>query len=189
MPNLVKYLGITLLAALLAACDGKKEDNAGHADHNAAAAQPAASQTVTLLDGKVSFTLPADMRDQSGKVGTQSNNMHVYANDNGQRAVIVILGSDTSDSLPVLTQRLEDKQRERDTNLQVVTNKSIEINGQTLQQLDSITNSGSGQPVYSSILLGKVNNHLLTLQITLPAENQQTAQSEAESIIHTLALQ
>lgn len=188
MPNLVKYLGITLLAALLAACDGQKEDSASHAGHDIPAAQATASQTVTLLDGNITFTLPPDMHDQSGKVGTQSNNMHVYANDNGQRAVIVILGDDSNETLQVLSQRLEDKQRERDANLQVVVNKSIEINGKTLQQLDSITNSGNGQPVYSSILLGKVNNHLLTLQITLPAENQQAAQVEAESIIHTLAL-
>lgn len=188
MPNLVKYLGITLLAALLAACDGQKEDSTSHAGHDTPAAQAAANQTVTLLEGKVVFTLPADMHDQSGKVGTQSNNMHVYANDNGQRAVIVILGDDSSDTLQVLTQRLEDKQRARDANLQVVVNKSIEVNGQTLQQLDSITNSGNGQSVYSSILLGKVDNHLLTLQITLPADNQQAAQTEAESIIHTLTL-
>lgn len=187
MPKLVKYLGITLLAALLAACDGKKDDNAGHAGHDAPAAQ-AASQTISLLSGNITFTLPADMHDQSGKVGSQSNNMHVYANDNGQRAVIVILGDSSNETLPVLTQRLEDQQRARDANLQVVTNKSIEINGHALQQLDSISNSGSGKQVYSSVLLGNVANQLLTLQITLPADNQQAAQTEAESIIRTLTL-
>lgn len=69
-----------------------------------------------------------------------------------------------------------------------MTNKSIEVNGHALQQLDSISNSGSGKQVYSSVLLGNVANQLLTLQITLPADNQQAAQTEAESIIRTLTL-
>lgn len=107
MPKLVKYLGITLLAALLAACNDNKDDNTGHAGHDVPAAQ-AASETISLLSGNITFTLPADMHDQSGKVGSQSNNMHVYANDNGKRAVIVILGDSSNETLPVLTQRLED---------------------------------------------------------------------------------
>ena len=186
MSNRVKYIGIALLAALLAACDGQKADDT-HAGHGAPATQVATSQTVELLSGKVTFTLPADMHDQSGKVGSQANNLHVYANDSGQKAVIVIIGDDTPETLTVLAQRLEDQQRARDANLQVVTNKTIEVSGQTLQQLDSIANSG-GQQVYSSVILGKVDNHLLTLQITVPADNQQAAQTAAEDIIRTLAL-
>jgi hypothetical protein len=69
-----------------------------------------------------------------------------------------------------------------------VTNKSIQVNGQTLQQYDSVISS-AGQKAYSSIVLGKVDNHLLTLQITLPADNQQQAQTDAEAIISTLKVQ
>ncbi|MGK2959675.1 MAG: DcrB family lipoprotein [Candidatus Malihini olakiniferum] len=187
MPKLLKYIGITLLAALLSACDGKKEDNAGHARNDVAATR-ITSQTISLLSGSITFMLPSDMHDQGGKVGSQSNNMHVYANDNGQRAVIVILGDSRNENLLILAQRLEDQQRARDANLQVVTNKFIEINGHMLQQLDSIFNSGSGKQIYSSVLLGNVANQLLTLQITLPADNQQAAQTEAENIIYTLIL-
>lgn len=68
-----------------------------------------------------------------------------------------------------------------------MTNKTININGQPFQQLDSIITS-SGQKAYSSIVMGTVGNQLMTLQITLPAENQQQAQTEAESIISTLKL-
>jgi predicted molibdopterin-dependent oxidoreductase YjgC len=78
------------------------------------------------------------MTDQSGKLGTQANNMHVYSDATGQKAVIVIVGDDTSEDLSVLSKRLEDQQRSRDPQLQVVTNKSIELKGHTLQQLDSI---------------------------------------------------
>ena len=67
------------------------------------------------------------------------------------------------------------RQRGRDPQLQVVTNKSIDLKGHTLQQLDSII-SAKGQTAYSSVVLGKVDNKLLTLQITLPAEDQQKAQ-------------
>ena len=37
--------------------------------------------------------------------------MHVYADSTGQRAVIVILGDKTADSLETLAKRLENTQR------------------------------------------------------------------------------
>ncbi|MFP1982107.1 DcrB family lipoprotein [Lonsdalea quercina] len=184
MSKVVKFIGIGLLAATLTACDGKKDETPSTTD---AAAQAQSSQTISLLSGKLTFTLPADLSDQSGKLGNQANNMHVYANKSGQKAVIVILGDSTTEELPVLSQRLEDQQRTRDANLQVVTNKTIDVDGHKLQQLDSIISS-SGQKAYSSVVLGIVGDHLMTLQITLPADNQQQAQTEAENIIRTLKL-
>ncbi|ATM97636.1 dcrb protein [Yersinia frederiksenii] len=173
MHKITKFLAVGLLVAGLSACDGNSDNNVG--------------QPVSLLEGKVAFSLPADLSDQSGKMGSQANNMHVYANKTGDKAVIVILGDNTDEGLDVLTERLAAQQRARDANLQVVTNKAIKVDGQPFQQLDSIITSG-GDKAYSSVLMGKVDNHLITLQITLPAENQQQAQTEAESIISTLKL-
>ncbi|CBA34308.1 DcrB family lipoprotein [Cronobacter turicensis] len=184
MRNLVKYVGIGLLVMGLAACDNKDSN----APASAGASQSEASgQPVSLLDGKLSFSLPADMTDQSGKVGTQANNMHVYSDQTGQKAVIVIVGEKSQESLEVLAKRLEDQQRARDPQLQVVTNKAIEIKGQKMQQLDTII-SAKGQTAYSSVVLGNVDDKLLTLQITLPADNQQQAQSTAENIINTIVV-
>ena len=76
MRNLLKYAGIGLLVVGLAACDGK-DDKAAADDNGTSSSQ--SSQNVTLMDGKLSFALPAGMSDQSGKLGTQANNMHVYA--------------------------------------------------------------------------------------------------------------
>jgi len=185
MRKLVNYVGIGLLVMGLAACDNN--DSKAPEQGSAAAASTPSGQPVELLDGKLSFSLPADMTDQSGKLGTQANNMHIYSDATGQKAVIVILGDNTSEGLDVLAKRLEEQQRTRDPQLQVVTNKSVELKGQTLQQLDSII-SDKGQTAYSSVLLGKVDNKLLTLQITLPADNQQEAQSAAESIINTVVI-
>ena len=185
MRNLVKYVGIGLLVMGLAACDNN-DTNApaeGTSTESNATGQP-----VSLLDGKLTFSLPADMTDQSGKLGTQANNMHVYSDATGQKAVIVIVGDNTNEDLAVLAKRLEDQQRSRDPQLQVVTNKAIELKGHTPQQLDSII-SAKGQTAYSSVLLGKVDNQLLTLQITLPADDQQKAQTAAENIINTLVIQ
>lgn len=128
------------------------------------------------------------MADQSGKLGTRANNMHVYSDATGQKAVIVIVGDSTNEDLAVLAKRLEDQQRSRDPQLQVVSNKPLESKGHTLQQLDSII-SAKGQTAWSSVILGKVDDKLLTLQVTLPADNQQQAQTEAESIINTLTIQ
>lgn len=184
MHKLVKYVGVSLLVMGLAACDNK-DSNTETVDSTTASAP--AAQTVTLLDGKVSFSLPADISDQSGKVGTQSNNMHVYSDISGQKAVIVIISEDSTDSLSALADRLEQQQRARDPQLQVVSNKSIEVKGHTLQQLDTII-SAQGQSTYSSIVLGKVGDELLTMQISLPADNQAQAQASAESILSTLTL-
>jgi hypothetical protein len=38
------------------------------------------------------------------------------------------------------------------------------------------------------VVLGKIDNHLVTLQVTLPAENQQQAQTAAENIINTIVV-
>ncbi|MEX3020377.1 DcrB family lipoprotein [Kluyvera sp. STS39-E] len=184
MRKLVKYVGIGLLVAGLAACDNSDTNTPAQ---GSAAASDAAGQAISLLDGKLSFTLPAGITDQSGKLGTQSNNMHVYSDATGQKAVIVIIGDGTSEDLAVLTKRLEEQQRSRDPQLQVVTNKSIDLKGHTLQQLDSII-SAKGQTAYSSVVLAKVDNKLLTLQVTLPADNQQQAQADAEKIINTLVI-
>ncbi|CNJ91735.1 DcrB family lipoprotein [Yersinia aldovae] len=173
MHKITKFLAVGLLVAGLSACDGNSNNNVG--------------QPISLLEGKVAFSLPADLSDQSGKMGNQANNMHIYANKTGDKAVIVILGDNTNEALDVLTTRLADQQRARDANLQVVTNKAIKVDGQPFQQLDSIITSG-GQKAYSSVLMGNVDNHLMTIQITLPADNQQQAQTEAESIISTLKL-
>jgi len=184
MQKVAKYLGISLLVIGLSACDNKN-DVATPANDGAAHAQ--SENKVSLLEGKLTFALPGDMSDQSGKVGTQANNMHVYADKTGHKAVIVILGDNTTEGLDVMAQRLEEQQRARDPDLQVVTNKAITVNGQTLQQLDSIVSSG-GKPAYSSVVIGKVDAHLLTMQITLPADNQQKAQSAAEAILNTIAI-
>lgn len=184
MHKLVKYVGVSLLVLGLAACDN--QDSHSNSVDSAAASSPAA-QNVTLLDGKVHFSLPADISDQSGKVGTQSNNMHVYSDTSGQKAVIVIISEDSTDSLSTLADRLEQQQRARDPQLQVVSNKSIELKGHTLQQLDTII-SAQGQTTYSAIVLGKVADKLLTMQISLPADNQAQAQASAESILGTLTL-
>ncbi len=184
MRNLVKYVGIGLLVFGLAACDNNDTKTPAE---GAAAEGNANAQPVSLLDGKVSFALPPDMTDQSGKVGTQTNNMHVYSDATGQKAVIVIVGDNTTDDLEALAKRLEEQQRARDPQLQVVTNKTIELKGHNLQQLDTVI-SAKGQTAYSSVILSKVDDKLLTMQITLPADNQQQAQSAAENIINTLII-
>lgn len=185
MRKIAKLMAICLLMLGLAACDINSKDTKPTA--NDASASVLAGQQVSLLAGKLAFTLPAGMAERSSKLGAQANNMHVYADSTGQRALIVILGDKTADNLETLAKRLEENQRARDANLQVVINKAIGINGMPLRQLDSIITSGGGK-AYSSVLIGTLDNDMLTIQITLPADNQQQAQTEAESIISTLKL-
>lgn len=185
MRNLLKYAGVSLLVVGLAACDGKSDTTA--ADKNASSQASQSSQTISLMDGKLSFALPAGMSDKSGKLGTQANNMHVYADESGQKAIIVIEGDSSNDTLDDLAKRMIDQQRSRAPQLQVVTNKEITVNGQQLQQLDTVI-SANNQTVWSSLVMGKVDGKLLTLQISLPGDDQQSAQTEAGNILKTLQL-
>lgn len=183
MRNLVKYAGIGLLVLGLAACDQKKYDAAN--DNGASASQSA--QTVTLMDGKLSFALPPGMSDKSGKLGSQSTNMHVYADESGARAIIVIAGDPTNEGLDVLSQRMEQQQRNRDPQLQVVSNKAVTLGGEPAQQLDTVI-SANNQTSWSSVVLAKVDGKLMTMQITLPGQNQQQAQSDAETVVKSIKL-
>ncbi len=65
MRNLVKYVGIGLLVMGLAACDDKDTNATAQ---GSVAESNATGNPVNLLDGKLSFSLPADMTDQSGKL-------------------------------------------------------------------------------------------------------------------------
>lgn len=56
-----------------------------------------------------------------------------------------------------------------------------------LRWLDSIINS-AGKKAYSSILISTLDNDMLTIQVPLPADKLQQAQSEAAGIISTLKL-
>lgn len=184
MRNLLKYAGISLLVVGLAACDGKSDKPA--ADSGVQTSEAAKTgQTVSLMDGKLSFTLPADVTDKTGKLGTQSNNMHVYANESGQLAVIVIEGDENSDSLADLAKRMEEQQRLRLPDLKVLADKEITVNGQQMHQLDTLT-SVNNQPVLSSLVLGRADGKLITLQISQPGDKPEAAQAQAQTIIDSL---
>lgn len=187
MRNLVRFMGVGLLVAGLAACDGNSTDSAGQpaAGDTPVQASVPAGENVSLMDGKVSFTLPAGLSDQSGKLGTQSNNMYVYADKSGQQAIIVITAPLPAEGLDVLSGRLVEQQKSRDPNLKVLANKPVELNGATLQQVNSVQTL-KGVTSYSSIVLGKTGDQLLTMQITLPATNQQEAENIANGVLNTL---
>jgi len=113
--------------------------------------------------------------------------MHVYADETGARAIIVIAGDETTDGLDVLSQRMEQQQRNRDPQLQVVSNKSVTLKDQPAQQLDTVI-SANNQTSWSSVILAKVDGKLMTMQITLPGDNQQQAQSDADNIVKSVTL-
>lgn len=191
MHNLVRFMGVGLLVAGLAACDGNSTDSAAQparGDTPAQASVPA-GQNVSLLEGKVSFTLPAGLSDQSGKLGTQSNNMYVYADKSGQQAIIVITAPTPTpaEGLDVLGGRLVEQQKSRDPSLQVLANKPVELNGAMVQQVNSLQTL-KGVTSYSSIVIGKTGDRLLTLQISLPAANQQEAENIANGVLATLKI-
>ena len=185
MRNLVKYFGVSLLVMGLAACDGQSDtktaDNAGQTSTS----QNEAGKTISLMDGKFSLTLPAGMTDKSDKLSTQVNNMRVYADESGQKAVITMEVPASNDKLSDLAKRMIDQQQLRSPQLQVVTNKEITVGTQSLQQLDTVLNV-NGQSAWSSVVMGKVAGTLFTLQVTLPSSDQQAAQTEAASILQTL---
>ncbi|WP_058910445.1 DcrB family lipoprotein [Entomohabitans teleogrylli] len=184
MYKLVKYVGMGLLVFGLAACDNSDSTAAGDAAQSSAAS----GQPISLLDGKLSFSLPAGMSDMSDKLTNPSSNVRAYADNVKQKAVIVIINDDDALALDKLAADVEQKQRARDPQLQVIASKDIEIKGHTLRQFDSVI-SENGKTTWSSILFTRIGDKQATLQISLPADNQQQAQTEAQNIINTIVIQ
>lgn len=89
MRKVTKLMGIGLLVLGLAACDSATKDT--NAPAGSAAASVPTGQQVSLLDGKLTFTLPNGLADQSDKLTNQPTNVHIYADSTNQRAVIVIV--------------------------------------------------------------------------------------------------
>lgn len=177
MRNFLKYMGMSLLLLSLVGCDQKSDEEKAQTS----------AQKISLFNNKLSFTLPNDLSDKSGKIGNSTSNMHVYSDKGGERAVIVIEGEETSEKLDVLASRLEEQQRNRDPQLQVVANRELDLNGKKAQRLDTVISTNQ-QSAWSSIILAKVDGKLITLQITLPADNQQKAQAEAGKMISSITL-
>ncbi|CAI1035499.1 TPA: DcrB family lipoprotein [Serratia fonticola] len=186
MRKVTKLMGIGLLVLGLAACDSATKDT--NAPAGSAAASVPTGQQVSLLDGKLTFTLPNGLADQSDKLTNQPTNVHIYADSTNQRAVIVIVADKAAGDLDTLAKRMEEQQHSRDANLQVITNKAVEINGTPMRQLDTVI-TVAGQKAYSGVLLAMLpDGKQLTLQITLPADNQQQSQSVAAGVFNTVKI-
>ncbi|SFN41943.1 protein of unknown function [Izhakiella capsodis] len=194
MRNLLKYAGIGLLVVGLAGCDGKSDKVGGDSSSTSSSTNTSTStnssqsaQTVSLLNGKLSFTLPEGLSDKSDKLATQASNMHVYADNSQQRTIIVLIGDNSHQNLDVFTQRLEKEQRNRDPQLQVISNKALTLDGHPAQELITVI-SANNQTNLSSIILAKLDDRVMTMQISLPAGNQQLAQNEAQKVVDSLKL-
>ncbi|MBT0727365.1 DcrB family lipoprotein [Rosenbergiella australiborealis] len=185
MRPITHYLSICLVVLGLSACDQKKDVQSSQHDNHSASQNE--RQNISLLDGKLTFSLPTGMSDQTGKLGTESNNMHVYADSTGQEAVIVIIGDGTTLTLPQLSQKLQQQQRDRDPQLQVVTDKAITLGSTSAQQLDSVV-STNNHSNWSTVVLTKLSNQLITIQISLPADNQSQSQATASEIVKTIVI-
>ncbi|AIJ08255.1 MULTISPECIES: DcrB family lipoprotein [Edwardsiella] len=188
MGNLVKLIGVGLLVTGLAACDGSSTAETNAPAQGASATQPSvpAGAKVSLLDGKIGFTLPAGLSDQTSKLGSQTNNMSVYANKTGQQAVIVILAPMPQDNLNTLSTRLIDQQKSRDASLQLVSSESVKLGGKAVEKVVSMQQA-NGHAIYSSIILAQVGDQLMTMQISLPGDNRQEAANIANGVLDTLS--
>ncbi|SQI34565.1 Domain of uncharacterised function (DUF1795) [Leminorella richardii] len=189
MQKLIKTMGLCLFAVSLTACDGNKDTPTAPAENGSSAAQPGASGGQTqVLGGKVSFTVPDGLQDQSGKSPSQTTNMAIFADNAAQKMLIVISSSMPADSLDNLITRMEAQQKMRDSELTLLKKAPIEVSGQTLQRLDTLVRI-DGNKNYSSTLLGQVGEQLLTIQLTYPAEQQADAEKAVEAFITSLKIQ
>lgn len=188
MRNLVKVLTVGLLILAVSGCDYLSGKNLPGSHKQ----QSEEDRTVTLLDGQLTFTLPQGMTNQDKKVKKRKvvrvNRVNTYADKSGKKTIIVVISDSSPDGMDVLADRLEQRQRARSDDLQVVMNKQIDIDNHPVQRLDSAFTQDK-EKLYSSVLLFKTNENLVTMQITLPADDQQQARAEADAIINTVQLQ
>ncbi|QBH98294.1 DUF1795 domain-containing protein [Limnobaculum zhutongyuii] len=183
MQKLVKIVGVCLFAASLMACDGSKDQPAATGSGTSAEQ----SGQTSVLGGKVNFTVPDGLQDQSGKSGSQATNMAVYADNAAQKMLIVISSSMPDDTLENLITRMEAQQKMRDAELVVVKKEEVTADGQKLQRLDTAIRI-DGKKNYSSTLLGQIDKQLLTMQLTYPIEQQEDAEKAINQFISSLKI-
>lgn len=142
-------------------------------------------QQVSLIHGKLAFTLPRGLTDQSGRLKNRFHDMYIYSDHTGQRALTILVGDRDPDDHATLPDRFEAQQRFRDANLQVVANETITVNGVSLHRFDTIWDN-QGRHNYSCILTGLLDGQSLVIRVRLPAGEDQQAQGQAQSEVNDL---
>lgn len=179
MKTLIKVLSVSLLVGWLSGCDDGSAAGTKNSTLN--------GQTVSLLEGGVTLTLPKKLRDQRGNLEAQTNNMFVYADTSGWQSAIVILSDDNDESTQTLIDELEKQQLSRDDRLQTLQRNTFNIGQHQLQRLDTLTQT-KDRSVYSSIILMKLRGKLITLQINMPADNLSATAQAVEQIIQSIQI-
>lgn len=181
-----------LIVTALSGCDDNAQQvnnqyNQGAQNSN----QHENDQQVMLLDGHFSFTLPAGLIVRNHQPGVDDN-IYVYATADGQNTVIVIVSDTSADTLEIMASRLQASQRQRDAQLQVINNQQVMIAGQPLWRFDSIVTENAGRN-YSSIVLGKIAQKLVTMQMLMPVtdsgDNQaDKLEQQADKLVHSIVV-
>jgi hypothetical protein len=182
MQKIVKIIALCLLTACLTACDGSNDQP------NPAASTSAqqSSQQASVLGGKVSFNIPEELQDQSGKNSSQTSDMTVFADSNAQKILMIVIMP--HDSVTDLIARIETQQKMHDSEMTVIKKGEVDGADQKLQRLDSVIKI-DGKKNFSSTVLAQVGEQILMMQLTYPVEQQAAGEKAVDSFISSLKIQ
>lgn len=178
--SFIRFFSMLVLAITLTACDNNSQNTL-------AAPEPDAMQKVSLWQDKIQLSIPQNWRDQSNQLTQQSNDRYIFTNQDTSQSLIVLLDEPFKGELSEQVKNIEENRKQRDASQVTISSKPIEVSGYSLYRLDMRSKENDHETLVSTIT-GNVNDRLLTIQVSLPAEPPQEAQKIVQSIQDSLTL-
>lgn len=168
----------------LAACDDKSTT-----DNNTETQTVAntSANDITLLDGKLKFAIPGYLKDQSGLLEKQTNDMLVYADEMTQQVFTIFLSDAEGSNAEVLIEALSQQYQARDNSSQVLEKKALDL-PVPAWRLD-LTSRIQGKNMYNCFVMMVIDQRLVTIQFSMPNEAQNKPAEMAETFIKSIHVQ
>ncbi|MGL4858321.1 MAG: DcrB-related protein [Enterobacteriaceae bacterium] len=186
MIRLTGFCLLILSLFALAACDNAQE-SASPSVHTSTAQN--GDSTYTLLEGKLTFTLPAVMQDQSQSLNPPSTTKFIYSDATGMQSLIVLIDPPVNLSPADQAQGLVQFYQKKVPDMKVLLDKSITIDKTEMHRLDLFDDNPNRKvKVLSVFVLGNIDNQVVTFQLSMPANDMAQAQKQVQQIIDSIKL-
>lgn len=183
MKTVIKIVLAACFMMGLAACDDKNATD----NTTMQAAESTQANQITLLDGKLKFAIPGYLKDQSGLLEKQTNDMLVYADELTQQVFTIFLSDAEGSNVEVLIEALSQQYQARDSNSQVLVKKALDL-PVPAWRLD-ITSRIQGKDMYNGFVMMVINQRLVTIQFSMPNETQNKPAEMVETFIKSIQVQ
>jgi len=170
-----------LLATFIAAALSTGCSKPGDVPDTGKEQQVTQTTEITLADGALTARIPADMQPLVEQGGVRA-----YADASQQNALSVISGPWPGGEEAVMFQQTLNNMKRMDSAMQVTHGDDVRL-GNTPVKTAEITMTTAGTPVFVVMAFGRMDNQLVTLQVTGPQDQADAVRARAKAIFSSVA--